>query len=285
MLKHLSRAFAIVLLLAAPSLADLPKPDPQVEGAFHHLYSFDFPAAHRTLDTLLAERPSDPFAHALRAVTYLFSELDRMRILEAEFFQDDRRMKEAKKLKPDPEVREKLFAALDRAEALAEERLAKNPEDTYALFAMCAAKGVRVDYTGLVEKKLLGTVSLARESNDYALRLLAVEPRFYDAHLTVGFSEYLLGSLPFFVRWFVKFDGVEGKKENAFAKMELTAKNGIYLGPFARLLLAVFHLREKEYDRCREILAGLYSEYPRNPLIRRELAKLEQQLDERNLGR
>ena len=43
-------------------------------------------------------------------------------------------------------------------------------------------------------------------------------PEFADAELTGGACEYLLGSMPFFVRWFVRFDGVEGENQRQLVK-------------------------------------------------------------------
>ena len=48
-----------------------------------------------------------------------------------------------------------------------------------------------------------------------------------------------------------------------------------YLAPFARLLLAVAALRDKDIAQARETLAALAKEYPRNPLYREELARME----------
>ena len=57
-------------------------------------------------------------------------------------------------------------------------------------------------------------------------------------------------------------------------KLRTTAEKGHYLAPFARLLLAVAALRERQTDRARDILAQLSKEYPHNPLYRDELARL-----------
>ncbi len=58
-------------------------------------------------------------------------------------------------------------------------------------------------------------------------------------------TEYLIGSLPFFVRWFVKVDNIEGNKEQGMRTVELVARQGHYLKPFAKILLEIADLREK----------------------------------------
>ena len=44
--------------------------------------------------------------------------------------------------------------------------------------------------------------------------------------------------------------------------------------PFARLLLAITAIREKDYDRARQILYSLDREFPKNPLYAEQANKL-----------
>ena len=57
--------------------------------------------------------------------------------------------------------------------------------------------------------------------------------------------------------------------------MQLTADHGQYLGPFARILLAIAYVRDKDNARARGVLAALRDEFPRNPLFAREIARLD----------
>jgi len=161
--------------------------------------------AHALLDQYISAQPSDPMGYAVRASAYLFSELYRLGILESEFFADDKRIIEKKKLVPDPDVRQKLFRTIEDAQGRATKILGSNPNDQNALFAMAVSQGVTMDYTALVEKRQMSSLSSARRANNYAQQLLKVNPQFYDAYLTTGLNEYLIGSLPFYVRWFVHF--------------------------------------------------------------------------------
>jgi predicted Zn-dependent protease len=55
----------------------------------------------------------------------------------------------------------------------------------------------------------------------------------------------------------------------------LTAERGRYLLPYARLLLAVAALRDKDKEQAEGLLEGLVREFPKNTLYARELAKLQ----------
>ncbi len=264
-------------LLCLPAFAG--SEDATIDNALHHMYSFDFPASHQVLTRLIAEHPSDPLPYAFRASAYLFQELDRLGILESEFLTDDDQITEKKKkLDPDPKIRAGFTKAVQDAEARADADLKVDPNDKNALFAMCIAQGVVTDYTALVEKKQLSSLSPAKRSNTYAQRLLKLDPKFYDAYLTAGFSEYMVASLPFFVRWFVKFDNVSGSKEKGIQNLLLTAREGRYFKAFAKILIGIARLREKKPAEAQKLLFELSEEYPGNPLFRKELAKLNNKL-------
>lgn len=267
------KAIPLLAVLFAPSLfaADLPA----LDEAFDNLYNFDFAAAHRIIDREIAAHPSDPLPYAVRASAYLFFELDRLGILESEFLMDDKKIVEKKKpVEPDPTTRTRFLKAIDDARRLGTEALGKDPNDKNALFALTIADGVATDYMALVEKHQIMSLSPAKSSNTYAQRLLKLDPKFYDAYLAAGFSEYLVGSLPFFIRWFVHFDNISGSKQAGLHNLQLVATEGHYLKPFAKILLGIAALREKRPRDAQKLLAELAQNYPQNPLFRKELDKL-----------
>ena len=248
-----------------------------VDEALQSLYNFDFPAAHSTLNHYIEAHPQDPLPFAFRGAAYLFSELDRLGALESEFLTDDDKLVEKTRPQPNPAIRKLLMEALSDAEKRADVALKANPNDKDALFALVAVSGVSTDYMALVEKKQMSSLSPAKKSNAYAQRLLKLDPTFYDAYLTSGFSEYMIGSMPFFVRWFVHFDNVEGSKQRGIHNLEMVARDGRYLKPLAKIYLGIISLREKRPQEARRLLAELVRDYPRNPLYRKELQKLSAQ--------
>jgi len=247
---------------------------PELAAAFDHLYNFNFAASHAVLDGYIAAHPAEPLPYGVRASAYLFYELDRLGILESQFLISDKRIADKKTIRPDQEVRAKLLQALDDAESRATAALAVNPNDRQALYTMSVVEGVTTDYMALVEKHQIASLSSAKRSNNYAQQLLKMNPPCYDAYMTAGLSEYMIGSLPFFIRWFVRFDNVEGNKEQGVKNLELVSREGHYLKPFAKILLCIIDLREKKPRDTEKLLEELAHDYPSNPLFRRELAKL-----------
>lgn len=238
------------------------------------MFNFDFAGAHAILDRAIRQEPSVPLYQSVKGLAYLFSELDRLKILQLDFFANDDKVIDRKKLIPDPAIRAEIFRRIALARQLANARLAVDPNDRDALFAHCIASGLVTDYAALIERRRLASFSLAKQTQTWTIKLLALKPPVYDAHLAVGSVEYVLGSLPFFIRWFIHIDQIEGSKDKAVRDLTLVAERGRYYGPFARVLLAVINIREKRPWEAEKLLAGLVEEYPENPLFRSELARL-----------
>src|SRR5213078_1482857 len=114
-------------------------------------YNFDFSGVNAILDKLEHKDPAYPLTYSVRAASLLFSELHRLKILETEFFSDDKVT--TVKLKADARIREQIFKATGDARRVSGKRLAAEPADRDAMFAMCMATGIETDYTILVEKK------------------------------------------------------------------------------------------------------------------------------------
>jgi hypothetical protein len=265
------RWIALFLVLAS-CLAAQPKT--LIDQAFDRLYNFEFKPAQDILDRQCQLAPLDPLPLCVKAASHLFSELYRLKILELDFFTDDDKLVDRRALVPDPAVRRAFFQLLDDAERLANARLAVRPDDPDALFALCMATGLETDYAALVERRRFGSFSLSRRNQIYARKLLALNPPVADAYMTFGTVEYVIGSLPFFLRWFIRFDQVSGSKQKGIEDLELVAARGRYYGPLARMMLGVIYVREKRPEKAEALLSGLIAEFPRNPLFRKEMLRV-----------
>jgi hypothetical protein len=278
------RLIALLMVAFGFCGAAQPRPGPAInteaalQAAYARLYDFDFKGAHEILDRQRQLDPQAPLIPAAKCAVYLFAELDRLKILELDFFTDDDKVVDRHKLIADPVVRQQFFDTVAESERLANARLALKPDDPDALMALCMTTGLVTDYAALVEKRRFGSFSLAKKSHVWAKKLLELNPPMVDAYMTFGTAEYIVGSLPFFLRWFVHMDSVEGSKTKGIEELTLVAEKGKYCGPFARMLLAVIALREKHPDEAERLLAGLARDYPHNLLVQKELARVSRQL-------
>jgi hypothetical protein len=273
--------FILLFLATACALAAPPPTTPPptaIERAFGRLYNFDFAGAHAILDEHKRLDPADPLSYSVAAAADLFAEMYRLKILETDFFIDDSKLIEKKKLKPDPALRAAIFKAVGGARQRAEAKLAVQPDDREALFALCMSAGVITDYTALVERRQWAALQLARETHAYAMKLLALNPPAYDAYHTLGMMEYVMGSVTFVVRWFVRFEQIQGSKQKGVQNLYLVIQYGRYYKPFSKILLSVIYLREKKPQEVEKLLAELVHDFPENPLFRAELSKVSEQV-------
>jgi hypothetical protein len=265
----------LAALISIAAAADVPVAGVTLDDGFHLLYNLDFTDAHQVFLSWQRGHPEDPLGPACEAAGLLFSEFNRLGVLEGQFYEDDKVFQARKRLRPDPAVRDRFNAAVTRAETRAKARLAKDPKDSDALFAMTLASGLRSDYAALIDKSNFTALHYAKNASNWAARLLAVNPQCYDAHVATGFSKYIVGTMAAPVRWIVRLGGVSGDKKAGISELQITAQHGRYLAPFARILLAIAYVREKDKPRALELLASLREEFPKNPLFQREIARLD----------
>lgn len=248
---------------------------PQVEQGYRQMYNLDFDDAHKTFTTWEREHPNDPLGPASNAAAYLFAEFDRLKILHSEFFVEDSLFRRRPKVIADPAVRTAFDRELAKAEQLANDVLARSPQDTDALFAKILTFGLRSDYEALIDRHYLDSLKVVKASRAAAEKLLSIEPSYYDAYLAIGVENYLLSLKPAPVRWMLQMGGAETDREKGIQNLKLTAEKGHYLLPYARLLLAVAALRSKDRARARDLLSDLAHQFPHNRLYAEELARLQ----------
>lgn len=256
---------------------DVPRPAAAsvLDHGFSRLYNLDFAGAQKDFTTWQQLHPDDPVGPVSEAAGYLFSEFNRLGVLEAQFYENDEAFADRPKLTPDPAVREHFLAAIGRAETLARARLAKDSKDRDALFALTLSSGLQADYAALIEKRNLASLHYTKEASASAQELLAVCHDCYDALLATGFSKYLIGSMAAPIRWILRMGGLPADKQGGIADLETTAVHGHYLAPFARILLAIAYVREKDKPRALQLLTALGREFPGNTLFPREISHLQ----------
>jgi hypothetical protein len=263
----------IVFLCCLPAFANVDQS--LLDSGFHLMYDLDFAGAQQRFTVYQRRNPDDPMGPAAEAAGLLFSEFDRLGVLQGQMFVKDASFQARAKLSPDPAVREKFDAAIQRSQVLAEKRLVLNGNDRDALFASTLDAGLKADYLALVEKRNLASLDYAKHANEYAHRLLTVCPDCYDAYVATGISNYLVGIRSAPVRWLLSARGIPGDKQQGINELHLAAQHGHYLAPFARILLTIAYLRDKQRAQARVLLTQLSTEFPENALFRRELEGLK----------
>jgi hypothetical protein len=272
--RILPQRFKIVLVFAILASFLGRASEFSLQDGYSQMYNLEFDAAHQTFHNWELENPADPLGPVSDAAAFLFSEFDRLHILQSEFFEDDANFNRSHRLAPDPAIKTQFEASLHRASQLADAKLAKSPNDPDAEFANVLVHGLRSDYLGLIDKNLLSSFSEVKQGRMLADRLLAAHPDYYDAYVAIGVENYMLGLKSAPMRWLLRMGGGQTDKQLGIEKMRLAAEHGRYLLPFARLLLAMAALRDKDKPHAKEHLTWLATQFPDNRLYREELSKI-----------
>jgi hypothetical protein len=111
LLQQISRTTLLanaVLALGCVSFASAAKEttaQPNIERGFQQMYNLDFPNAHTTFQAYQEAHPEEAIGYVSNAAAYLFSEFDRLHILESDLFTDDQKFEHRDKVSADPVVK------------------------------------------------------------------------------------------------------------------------------------------------------------------------------------
>lgn len=246
---------------------------PELAVGFHQLYAQNFSEARAIFDSWGSQNPEEPFGPVAVAASYLFEEMYRQGVLTSDFFLNEKKFLKGIDGKPDPERMQRFQEALNRTRKVAKLRLAKNPRDPEALFALTLAAGMESDADMILRKQNLDALKRLKEANAYAKQLLVQRPDANDAYVAMGSANYIIGSLSVGFRAMLWFGGIHGDKRLGMEQLGKTVEGGRYLQPFAKIMLALAARREKQNPLAQKLLRELSEEFPESPLFAAEYAK------------
>jgi hypothetical protein len=267
--------FLFVFLLTSPLLAlNTTLVGTPLNDGYHALYNLDFDAAHSHFQQWMTAHPEDCLGSASDAAAYIFTEFDRLGVLDIELFSDDNRFTSRTRPAIDPALKQGFNDRIAQSERLANAAIQRNPKDANALYCLAVTSGMQADWASLIDRHEYGAYKFSELGSKYAKQALAINPTLYDANLAVGIENYMLSLKPAPIRWILGMAGAGTNKAEGVRLLKLTAEHGHYLAPFARLMLAVGELRDGRIQEGKAILIGLSQEFPQNTLYQRQIARL-----------
>ncbi len=241
---------------------------------YYDMYDVNFQAAHQVFDQILAKQPGNSLAAVSDASAYLFDEFNRLHIIDVELFADQSKFDSRGSRTPDPAIRQAFNDRTDLADRLADVQLQKNPQDAQALYVKTLAEGLRSDYALMIDGKDLTALRETKVASSFSHQALAVDPKMYDAYLASGVENYMLSLKPAPMRWLMNLTGAQTSREEGIRLLKITASEGHYLAPFAKMMLAVAAIRDGNPQQARQILLALEQQFPGNSLYERQLARI-----------
>lgn len=243
-----------------------------LDSGYRDMYNLQFVDAHLQFQQWTSEHPEDPMGPVSDAAAYLFGEFERLHVIDVQLFANQDRFDSRSRLTPDPAVRKSFDDRLTQADHLADAALQHNPKDSRALYVKTLVCGMRSDYALMIDRSDLNALNYSKQASAWSRQALSANPTLYDAYLASGVENYMLSLKWAPLRWFLNLTGAGTSREEGIRLLKLTATQGHYLAPFARMMLAVAALRENHPQEARNILIDLKKEFPNNALYDRELA-------------
>jgi tetratricopeptide (TPR) repeat protein len=263
-----------LILLLATMAAPLAGQGNLIEEGFSHFYNLEYDEAIGCFEKAIALHPDSPDLHNHLAQTLVFREMFRDGALESELVSGTNSFLRRPKLNPTRETEIRFLDEVSTALNLAGARLKTNPDDTAAMYAMGIAYGLRSNYCWVVKKSWKESLRDATAARRLHNRISELEPDNVDARLVQGLHDYIVGSLPWHVKMLGFLVGIRGDKEKGIRTVEDVAANGKLNRSDAQILLCALYRRENRTRLAIPIVQILIGRYPRNFLLRLELAQM-----------
>jgi tetratricopeptide (TPR) repeat protein len=249
---------------------------------FDHFYNLEYEQAIADFEKAIARNPNSPDLHNHLAQTIVFREMYRDGALESELVSGTNSFLRRPKMNPAPETEKRFLDEIGKAMSLSEARLAKNPNDTGALYALGISYGLRSDYYWVVKKSWRDALKDATAARRLHNRITELEPNNVDARLVQGLHDYIVGSLPWGWRMVGFLVGIHGDREKGIRTVQDVARNGKLDRVEAEIFLGALYRRENQPRQAIPLIEDLIGKFPRNFLLRLELSQMYSMAGDKN---
>ncbi|MBC7926917.1 MAG: tetratricopeptide repeat protein [Bryobacteraceae bacterium] len=253
-----------------PSLAA----DPQLSEGFEHFYNLEYPQAITFFRAATVREPEKPERWNHLAQALLYSEMFKAGALESELVSGSNPFVRREKMQPSAEVAKQFDECVAKALQLGNDRIAKNPRDRDALYALGIAYGLRANYNYLVRKAWMDSLRDSSSARKAHARIAEFYPDDVDCRLIEGVYSYIVGSLPWHIKTLGFLAGYRGDREGGLKTLRLVADKGLQNRYDARVILSALYRRERRPTEALPLLQSVSERFPRNYLFRLEMVQM-----------
>ncbi|MBY0505439.1 MAG: tetratricopeptide repeat protein [Bryobacteraceae bacterium] len=241
---------------------------------FEHFYSLEYDAAVAEFEKEAAARPNEPEPYNHLAQALLYRELYRLGALESELVTGANPFLRRAKMEPRPEELARFDDAIAKAMRFAQVRIDQKATDIRGLYALGVAYGLRGNCGFLIRKTYMSALRDATSARKLCNQVVEIDPSQYDARMVQGAHDYIVGSLPLYMRMLGFLGGIRGDKEGGIRTLLQVANKGTNNKMDAKILLGVIYRRERRPQEALPLLAEMVTKYPRNYLFRLEQSQM-----------
>jgi tetratricopeptide (TPR) repeat protein len=245
-----------------------------ISKGFDHFYNLEYPQAIAEFTREIKQHPDDPFSYTHLAEALLYREMFNAGALESELVSGNNFFLARAKIMPAEPEQKRFDDAIVQAITRSEARLAANPSDTEALYALGVAHGLRANYNFLIRKLWRDSLKEFTQSRKLHQQALQIKPDFIDAMMVGGVHDYIVGSLPWNWKFLGFLVGFHGDRDGGLRTVERVAAEGQRARIEAMVLLAVAYRRERHAEKAVPLLNKLIEMFPRHYLYRLEMVQM-----------
>jgi tetratricopeptide (TPR) repeat protein len=244
------------------------------------LYNMEYAVARAKFEEIKKRAPYHPAGDLYVATVIWLEHLNKSRRLQTSLYQNESSFYAgADKAKEDNEG-DAVDQAVDRsfrdrmaqAKTKALSLVARNKNDADAQYFLGAFYGVMAGYEASTARKFFAAMRNGSRSVDAHEKVLKLRPDYYDAYLSVGMYDYIVGGLPFGYKAIAALIGVRGNKQRGISRLQTIVKNETATADDARVFLLAIYQNEKRYEDALAIVEHLSAKYPRSYLLKLETA-------------
>ena len=246
---------------------------------FDQIFNLDYDEAATTFEGLAAEYPEHPGPPLYMATTIWLQELFQRQDLELDKFISPSYFDQASGQSMATADKARFHDLMNSSQQLCEALLEASPGDRDARYFLGALHGVLDSFSITIERSRTKAFKHAKKAYRYHIGLIKEDPAYYDAYMTAGVYEYVVGSLPWHLKFVAALAGYRGSKKRGFEYLSLAVDKGQFVSDNSRTLQLVLLVREKRYEDALSSLRYLKSNSPKNFVAHLNEAQLLESLD------
>ncbi len=211
------------------------------------IYRLDFKSAETSIEMVQARSPTHPRGYFLSVTSTFYQILARYpgAIPVDDFIA----------------LHDSIFDQCDRLEV-------SSPEE--ALFYRGAANGNLARYYAM-NGDFFKAFRAAKKAKSIHTELLAKNPKWVDANLSIGMYNYYAAAAPKFIDAIASILGLGGNRAEGIRQLERVAQNGIFFSVESKFFLAHVYSEEGQYEKALVLFEELIQRYPDNPFLKNQL--------------
>lgn len=253
-------------------------------------YNLDYATARAKFEEIRKRWPQHPAGDLYVANIVWLEHLYKLRRLQTGLYQNESFYAGFEGSKEDGEKGDEVEVQVDRefralmtaAKNKALNLVNANRTDPYAKYYLGAVHSILAAYEASTARKFWSAMRNGSKGIDAHQQVLKLKPDYYDAYLSVGLYDYVIGNLPFPVKALIAMGGVRGNKERGIKQLNSIIEHNADNADDARVMLIGIYQNENKPEEALKILKDFTTRYPNNFLFRLELASVLSQLNRKD---